>query len=979
MSRRLFAPLGFGAVAAVSLAMMAAPVPAARPAPRYQPGPGEVVLEAGQGIHGEYEPSMAFPDANIADLNAAGDQHRYALEAAGLPAARSDLKWENVGPFGQDDPTDYPTGSLRFARSAGMGSTIAADPRDASGNSVYVGNMGGLWHSTDGGAKWTNLTDGKVTRSAVGAVAVDPKDPETIYVGTGIGYLTTSGDAPGSGIWVSHDAGKTFQRPNANIKGYAVNEIIVLPDGDVAAATSNGLYASTDKGASFQRVKLPNNAAHDGEAKGAYANWISAVAVNPLDPKDVIAAVGLGQGKRPGPTGDPLSPGNGLYRSSAGVAGPYEYMESTSELTHEAASDDPVGRIMLAWLENSSGDGSVLWAIVSDAGLAYGKNPTGEPGDLAGETTGQTLNATGTELNGLYRSDDAGATFVNKATPQTLSASPNEGLGIYPALGYGVGVQASYNLWVEADPRNPDQVFLGLEEVFQSVAGTEEGPTKAEFEIIQRYWDVCGSTTYLENLYKGTSCPEETPYYGGTSTHPDQHWAELVELPDGNVRMYTANDGGFFRQDSHNLTDTRNAFDNDAWTEMNTIPTVQPWKIARKPDGEYLTALQDNGGGFFEPGKPGILVSSGDGVNAVATSDPDTWYMSAQGAIIYVTQDHGKTIRAIPADLAGAAFLSPLAIDPNDENHLVVAGRDVHETLLGPDTKTTLDPLLYTPIQTDWKQSFDAGNSPTMVNGAAVPYGAQAIAVRGGAIYVAICGLCRNTLGDPTLVHATVATNVGNPEEPDCEPKPASPDCWHVKDAEGLPHNSIWNLAIDPDDVKTIYVVLNNNSQIGYDPKVGGRQRVMVSKDAGATFQDITGNLPRAIARDVVVRGDQLIVGTDNGVFTAPKSGKSWSRLGGGLPQTRVFDLDLDPSGRYLTASVYGRGVWSLDFKKTARGSATPDKKKDDDKGTGRPRGGNQGQTPNTGLDPALAALATLSLAAAVVTRRRHRRSAPTA
>ena len=77
--------------------------------------------------------------------------------------------------------------------------------------------------------------------------------------------------------------------------------------------------------------------------------------------------------------------------------------------------------------------------------------------------------------------------------------------------------------------------------------------------------------------------------------------------------MYTANDGGFFRQDSHALPDGRNAFDNDNWVEMNTVATVQPYKVARTPDGEYLTALQDNGGGFFKEGEPGILVSSGDG------------------------------------------------------------------------------------------------------------------------------------------------------------------------------------------------------------------------------------------------------------------------------------------------------------------------------------------------------------------------------
>jgi hypothetical protein len=952
--------LALAASGALVLLSTAAPGASVTAAPR-QAGPGEVVLKAGQGIAAEHEPELATPDASIANLDAAGNQFLYAQQAAALPQAAPGLAWKNVGPFGQDDPADYPTGGLRFARNAGMGVAIENDPRDDTGNSVYVGTMGGLWHTTDGGAHWKALSD-SFARGAVGAIAVDPKDPETIYAGTGIGYLTTSGDAPGAGIYVSHDAGATWTRPVKNIRGYATNDIAVTSEGAVVAGTSDGLYSSTDGGATFTRVALPDNTTHDAPAVGAYANWISAVAVSPLDPKEITVAVGLSQGRKKGPDGNPLSPGNGLYRSTTGVGGPYEYMASSSQLTHPAASNDPVGRIMLSYVKDPTGDTAVLWAIVSDAGLAYGAQPAGA--DMVSTTTGKSINATNTTLNGLYRSDDKGATWAVKATPQSLAASVNQGLGIYPALGYGIGVQATYNLWVQGDPRNPSQVYFGLEEVYQSTVPTSSGAGLGDYEIIQRYWDVCGSTTYLENIFKGQSCPDQTPYYGGVSTHPDQHAGLLVPV-DGGVRMYTGNDGGFFRQDSHALTTQQNAFDNDSWTEMNTLPTVQAWKTARKPDGEFLTALQDNGGGFFAPGKTGTLVSSGDGVNAVATSDPDTWYLSAQGAVVYVTQDHGKTIREMQADLAGAGFLSPLAIDPTDENHLAVAGRDIHETTKGPNTMTTLDPLLYTVVQTDWKQSFDAGTSPVS-KGA---YGAQALAIRDAAVYAGVCGLCRNTLGDPTLVSGTVATNVG---KDGCTPKKASTDCWHLAAGKGLPHNGIWNLAIDPTDVKTIYVVLNNNSQIGYDPKVGGNQRVMVSHDAGESFSDITGNLPHSHARDVVIRGGRLIVATDNGIFTAPMTGQTWSRLGTGVPPVRVFDLHLDSTGQFLTASIYGRGIWVLDFKQKAPSSSGPGPKGEPQK----PPVASGPGIPATGANAAVAAIAALLLATAFAARRTGRRAA---
>ncbi|MCA1823865.1 MAG: hypothetical protein LC640_06305, partial [Frankia sp.] len=72
----------------------------------------------------------------------------------------------------------------------------------------------------------------------------------------------------------------------------------------------------------------------------------------------------------------------------------------------------------------------------------------------------------------------------------------------------------------------------------------------------------------------------------------------------------------------------------------------------------------------------------------------------------------------------------------------------------------------------------------------------------------------------------------------------------------------------------------------------------------------------------VVVRDGQVIVGGDQGIFIGNPKTKKWSRLGTGVPPTRVFDLSLDRKGRHLTISVYGRGVWDLDFGRNAKSSS---------------------------------------------------------
>ncbi|MFN2536841.1 MAG: hypothetical protein ABR549_01645 [Mycobacteriales bacterium] len=930
-----------------------------------------MTFAAGHNPVGEHEdPVPALPDAGIADVDTVKNQLAYAKQAAALPVSQPGRAWKNVGPFGQDDPSTYPSGGLRFARGAGMGATAAVDTRDPSGRTIYIGEIGGLWRSTDAGATWKVLGDGVFARSGVGAVALDPNHPGDLYAGTGVALATLSGDTPGAGVYVSHDSGAHWTRPAKNVKGYGVNVILPTPSG-VLVGTSNGLYLTRDRGASFTAVPLPDNATHTGPATGAYANWITAAVANPRKPLEITVAVGLPYGKRKGPNGQPLSPGNGLYRSKTGAAGTFSYLPSSAGLTNPGASVDPLGRIVLAYGTSTTEETPVLWAIVQDAGLLNGQQPAGA--DIVSTTTGRSANATNTLLNGLYRSDDDGLTWNVKGTPASIAPSPNEGLGVYPALGYGVGVQAFYNLWLAVDPRDSSQVYFGLEEVFQSIGGTQAGPGLGAFDVIQKYWDVCGATTYLENIYTGTTCPDGTPFYGGPATHPDQHVGVITKLPGGKIRLYTGNDGGFFRQDS-SAQSTGGQFDQDHWTDMNHLASVQPYRVARTPDGHYVTALQDNGGGVFSPGGTNKLISSGDGVWAIATSDSKTFYTSAQGAILYVTRDGGKTIREIQPDLTSPNFTSPIAIDPMDENHLVAAAQDVEETVKGPDTTTLIDPLLYTVVKTDWTQSFDAGTSTNInpATKAAIKWTSQALAVRGAAIYDAICGLCRNSLGDPTAIHTTVATNVG---KPGCTPKVANGDCWHIAAGKGLPHVAIQGMVIDPANTKTVYVALNENANIGLDQKVVGSPRIMVSHDAGEHFSDITGKLPHSNARDLVIRDGQLIAATDNGVFTTSMKGApSWRRLGTGLPAVRVYDLSLDRTGQHLSIAVYGRGVWDLDFGRKATTSSSGPGLHGGPKATGGGSAGG-GKLAATGFGSALpvTALLLLVLGAALGVRRFRR------
>src|SRR5438093_4521034 len=101
------------------------------------------------------------------------------------------LKWRNAGP-------------------ARGGRSIAVAGSAASPNEYYFGATGGgLWKTTNGGVTWTPVTDGQLTSSSVGAVAVAPSNPDVVYIGTGESELRGN-IAQGDGVYKSTDAGKTW-------------------------------------------------------------------------------------------------------------------------------------------------------------------------------------------------------------------------------------------------------------------------------------------------------------------------------------------------------------------------------------------------------------------------------------------------------------------------------------------------------------------------------------------------------------------------------------------------------------------------------------------------------------------------------------------------------------------------------------------------------------------------------------------------
>src|SRR5579871_1882966 len=143
--------------------------------------------------------------------------------------------WQSIGP---SPLTVYLGGNL-----SGRVPAIAVDPTNP--NTVFIGAAdGGVWKSTDAGTTWTPLTDNQPSL-AIGALAIDPLNPNIIFAGTGEPFAANQFTYSG-GLLKSTDGGATWtniQQPflQDGVVSYSLSQIAVDPQNDqiVLAASPN--------------------------------------------------------------------------------------------------------------------------------------------------------------------------------------------------------------------------------------------------------------------------------------------------------------------------------------------------------------------------------------------------------------------------------------------------------------------------------------------------------------------------------------------------------------------------------------------------------------------------------------------------------------------------------------------------------------------------------------------------------------------
>jgi hypothetical protein len=349
----------------------------------------------------------------------------------------------------------------------------------------------------------------------------------------------------------------------------------------------------------------------------------------------------------------------------------------------------------------------------------------------------------------------------------------------------------------------------------------------------------------------------------GNNVHVDQH--ALKYEPGSNSRLWTACDGGAW------LSTTDGSL--LSWQERNSgMVSYQFYDICvnNGPEPYYVMGgTQDNGTDKW--------------------SGTTTWAdgLGADGMVCNIDPTNGTTVFAewqVGNHHRSTASGAPLSFVPIN-NGITGGARWV-----APVDQSRFDgDVLYTETSDGIFKTTDAGDNWFNVSPAQ-------------AIWISVSPVDDDVVWSVELGSFRRSTDAGV--------------TWPSIAVPGFPVGYPTKIVAHPTEVLTALATFSD---------YGGVAKVARSTDGGASWHDVTGDLPdvpaNGIAIDPASTGDWYLA-TDLGVWHSDDGGAGWTPFGSGLPNVVVEDVEIQAARRKLVVGTYGRGAWEIDLAPDATGVA---------------------------------------------------------